>query len=112
MTVVLLDAEHPGQANQRRVVGDDPDDVDAAPDLAVQPLQWIRRAQLGPVLCGQRVEGEDLLLGVGEHRRDLGQPVCERVDGLAEPLTGLLAGVGLKIGRISAASTPCRSLRA
>jgi hypothetical protein len=96
MTVVLLDAEHAGQADQRRVVGEDPDDVGAAADLAVQPLQRIRRAQLGPVLGGQRVEGEDVLLGVGEHRRDLGEPIGERVDGLAESLVRLFAGVGVE----------------
>jgi hypothetical protein len=50
MTVVLLDAQHPGQPDQRAVVGEDADDVGAAADLAVEALKWIGRAQLRPVL--------------------------------------------------------------
>jgi hypothetical protein len=36
--VVLLDAGHPGQADEARVVGEDADDVGPAADLAVEPL--------------------------------------------------------------------------
>jgi hypothetical protein len=38
----LLDAEHPGEADQCRVVGEDADDVGAAADLAVEALERIR----------------------------------------------------------------------
>jgi hypothetical protein len=41
MTVVLLDGEHPGQADQAVVVGEDPDDVGAPADLAVEALQRV-----------------------------------------------------------------------
>jgi hypothetical protein len=37
--VVLLDAQHPGEADQRGVVGEDPDDVGAPSDLLVEALK-------------------------------------------------------------------------
>jgi hypothetical protein len=40
-TVVLLDGEHRGQADQAAVVGEDPDDVGPAADLAVEALQRV-----------------------------------------------------------------------
>jgi hypothetical protein len=53
MTVVLLDREHRGQADQCAVVGEDPDDVGAPADLAVEALQRIgnryERRQMPPV---------------------------------------------------------------
>jgi hypothetical protein len=42
------------------------------------------------VLCGERVEGEDVLLGFLEHRGDLRQRPLELGDRLAEPPSGLL----------------------
>jgi hypothetical protein len=50
MTVVLLDREHRDQPDHRAVVGEDPDDVGAPSDLAVEALKRVRRAQLGPVI--------------------------------------------------------------
>jgi hypothetical protein len=41
MTVVLLDAEHPGEADQAAIVGEDTDDVGAPADLAVEALERI-----------------------------------------------------------------------
>ena len=41
MTVVLLDAEHPGEADAGGVVGEDADDVGAAADLLVEALERI-----------------------------------------------------------------------
>src|SRR5215217_1894237 len=43
-----------------------------------------------------KVEGEDLLLRLGQHRRHLRQPLLERGDRLSRPLTGLLARLGLE----------------
>src|SRR5665809_109665 len=60
MTVVLFDAEHPGEADQRGVVGEDADDVGAAADLAVDALERVGAAQLGPVLARERVEAEQV----------------------------------------------------
>jgi hypothetical protein len=39
--VFLLDAEHPGQADQALVVGEDADDVGAPADLFVEALQRV-----------------------------------------------------------------------
>jgi hypothetical protein len=73
MTVVLLDAEHADEPDQRAVVGEDADDVCASADLLVEALERVRAAQLRPVRRWERVEGEDVLLGVFEQPGDLGQ---------------------------------------
>jgi hypothetical protein len=41
MTVVLLDHEAGGQAQQSPVVGEDADDIGAAADLAVETLERV-----------------------------------------------------------------------
>jgi len=41
MTVVLFDAEHPGEPDQALVVGEDADDIRASPDLAVEALERV-----------------------------------------------------------------------
>jgi hypothetical protein len=56
--VVLLDHDAGGEADQRAVVGEDADDVGAAADLAVDPLERVGRAQLRPVVDGEALEGE------------------------------------------------------
>src|SRR6185503_10579903 len=71
--VVLLDAEHPGEADQAAVVGEDADDVGAAADFAVEALERVGAAQLAPVRARERVEGQDVGLGVLEHARDLAE---------------------------------------
>ena len=80
--VVLLDHDAGGQPDQRAVVGEDADDVGAAPDLAVDPLERVGLAQLAPVVGGEGVEGEQVLLGlleqVGDPRQRLAQ-AFERV---------------------------------
>jgi hypothetical protein len=72
MTVVGLDREHRDQPDQRLVVGEDPDDVGAASDLAVEALQRVRRSDLGPVLAREREERQHVVLGLFEQRGDLG----------------------------------------
>ena len=112
MTVVLLDAQHPGEADQALIVGEDPDDVGAPADLAVEALERVGRSELAPMRGWERVEGQDVWLGVLEHASDLGQPAVEVRDGLRQPIAGFGERVGVKIGRISAASRPCWSRRA
>ena len=73
MTVVLLDAEHPGQTDQAVVVGEDPHDVGASAYLAVEALKRVGASDLAPVVCGEAVEGQDVVLGGLEHPGDLGQ---------------------------------------
>jgi hypothetical protein len=41
MTVVLLDAQHPGQPNKAAVVREDADHVGAPPDLFVEALERV-----------------------------------------------------------------------
>jgi hypothetical protein len=94
MTVIGLDRQHRDEPDQRGVVGEDPDHVGAAGDLAVEALKRIRGADLGPVLGGERVEGDHIGLGLLDHRRHLRQPTLELVDGLAQPPPGLLAVLG------------------
>jgi hypothetical protein len=65
--------------------GEDPGDVGAAGDLAVEALQRVGRAQLAVMGGRERVEGEDVLFGLLEHGGDLGQPALELADGVAEP---------------------------
>src|SRR5215211_1564 len=94
--IVLLEAEHADEPDQGAVVGEDADDVGAAADLLVEALEWVRAPQLRPVRWREGIEGEDVLLGVGEHAGDLRQPLLERRNCLAEPFARLLAGVGLE----------------
>jgi hypothetical protein len=51
--VVLFDDNAGSEPDQGAVVGEDADDVGAPSDLAVDPLERIRRPQLGPVLGGK-----------------------------------------------------------
>jgi hypothetical protein len=50
MTVVLLGEQNAGESDHGGVVGEDPDDVGAAADFLVDALEWVRGAELGPVL--------------------------------------------------------------
>jgi hypothetical protein len=68
--VALFDAEHAGESDQRMVVGEDADDVGAPTDIFVEALERVRRAQLAPVRRRERVEREDVRLGVLEHAGD------------------------------------------
>ena len=96
MTVVLLDAEHPGEADQAAVVGEDAHDVGAPADLAVEALEWVGGAQLAPVRARECVEGEDVGLGVLEQGRDLGQAPVEVRDRFRQPVASLVGVVGVE----------------
>jgi len=92
--VVLLGEYRADQADQGAAVGQDPDDVGAAPDLLVQPFLGTVRPDLPPDLVWERGEGQQVrfrLVEVGRCFRELG---LERVD----DLLGLVVdrvGVGL-----------------
>jgi hypothetical protein len=96
MTVVLLDAEHPSQADQRLVVGEDPDDVGASADLLVEALKRVGGAQLAPVRRREGVEGQDVGLGVLEQRGDLRHAPLQMRDGLGEPIACLVDVLGVE----------------
>ena len=90
----MLDQEHAGEADQRGVVGEDADDVGAPADLAVDALERVGASQLGLVLGRERVEGEQVGLGVGEQLGDLGGARLELFDHVRDAL----ARLGLVVG--------------
>ena len=92
----MFDAEHAGEADQALIVGEDPDDVGAAADLAVEALERVRGPQLAPVRGRERVEREDVALGVLEHHGDLAESPVEMRDRLGEPIAGLRERVGVE----------------
>ena len=89
MTVVLFDAEHPGQADEALVVGEDANDVGAPADLLVEALERVGGAQLAPVRAREGVEGQEVGLGVLEHRGNLAQPAVKVSDRFREPIARL-----------------------
>ena len=92
--VVGLDQDRAGQAEQRGGVGEDPDDVGAAFDFLVEPLERVGRPDLLPVRHREPGEGEQVVVGLAEHLLDLGQLLAEhRGDDLE--LLGDVLGVGL-----------------
>jgi hypothetical protein len=94
MTVVLFDQHRAGEPDQARVVGEDADDVGAAADLAVDALERVRAAQLGPVLAREGVEAEQVALGIEQQLGDLRRDRLQALDDLSEPLARLLARGG------------------
>ena len=94
MTVVLFDQQRAGEPDQGGVVGEDADDVGAAADLAVDALERVRAAELGPVLARQRVESEQVGLGVEHELGDLRRDRLQALDDLGESLARLLTRAG------------------
>ena len=84
--VVLLGQQRAGEPDHGLVVGEDPDDVGAAADLLVDPLQRVGGPQLGPVLRGQQVERDQVLLGVPRAaRRPSAPPSLEPLEHVRDP---------------------------
>ena len=61
-------------------------------DLGVEPLEGVGRPDLRPVGDGERGERQELLLGVGEHRRHVQEGEAERVGDDVELLGGIRHG--------------------
>ena len=82
---------------------EDPDDVGAAADLAVEPFGGVVGPDLAPYVVGEGGEGEQVFAGVAEVVGDLGQPafgVLQQpvelgVDGLSGGLVIDAAGASL-----------------
>jgi hypothetical protein len=68
--VVLLGEDGADQPDRGEAVGEDADDVGAAPDLAVEPLVRVVRPDLTPQLLRVGGEGEDVGPGLVEVRGD------------------------------------------
>ena len=56
----LLGQDRADEADDRRPVGEDPDDVGAAADLPVEPFGGVVRPDLAPVLLGEPGERQDV----------------------------------------------------
>jgi len=94
--VVLFDHDAGGEPDEGAVVGEDADDVGAAADLAVEPFERVGRAELGAVVGGEGVEGEQVVFCFFEQVVDLRQRRLEPFERLADQLARLAAAVGVE----------------
>ena len=76
--VVGLDDDRGDEARDAGVVGEEPDDVGAPLDLAVDPLERVGGLDLAPAELWERGEGEEVLGGVSEHGGDGGELAAEQ----------------------------------
>ncbi|MBA2716443.1 MAG: hypothetical protein H0U51_05210 [Propionibacteriales bacterium] len=69
----MLDQHRAGKAQRGGVVREDPDDVGAASDFAVDALERVSGPELAPVRARERKERQQVLLGglkqLGDLRR-------------------------------------------
>lgn len=93
--VVLLEQDGTDQANDRGLVGEDPDHIGAALDLPVQPFQWIGAVDLGTMLLGECCLCKHIGLGVIHQRGQLRHPRAQLVGDTAPLLAG---GVSIVLG--------------
>ena len=97
--VVLLDEDGADEPDRGVAVGEDPDDVGASADLAVQPFVGVVGPDLSPDLLGEGREREDVGAGFLEVLGDWGELLGQGVDDPVE-LGVHRAGVGLVIDRV------------
>jgi hypothetical protein len=95
--LLLLQQLAAHQAGDRGVIGEDTDDIGAALDLLVEPLERVGAPDLAPVLLREVEEGQHVITGGLHHRygggellaQHLGDPL-PRADSKSVP--GALAG--------------------
>ena len=80
--VGLLGQDGADEADDGIPVGEDPDDVGAAADLAVEPFGGVVRPDLAPHVVGEDGERQQVLTGIPEVLGVLQQPVELRADRL------------------------------
>ena len=97
--VVLLGQDGADEPDDRGAVGEDPDDVGAAADLAVEAFVGVVGPDLAPDLLGERGEGEDVGAGVLEVLGDGGELLGQGVEDPVELGVHRL-GVGLVVDRV------------
>lgn len=71
--VVLLGQHRADEADDRRAVGEDPDDVGSSAHLAVEPLLGVVRPDLPPVVAPEGGEGQELLARLLQQRGGIGE---------------------------------------
>ena len=92
--VVLLGQDRADQADDGGAVGEDADDVGAAADLLVEPLERVVLPDLAPVLLGKAGEGEQVGGGLVEQLGRGGEALLELGDDAGVLLEDRV-GVGL-----------------
>jgi len=80
--IILLQHQGAEQARHRGLVWKDPDHVGPAPDLLVQPFKWVGAVDLRPVLAGEALVGQNVLVSPAHRLRELGMARFECVDQL------------------------------
>ena len=103
--VVLLEQDGADQADDGGLVGEDADDVGAALDLAVEPLERVGGVQLGPVLGREGHVGEHVGLALVHQGGELGPARPELVGDVAPGLAALPRRSGWRKAWRSAAAT-------
>ena len=81
---MLLGQDGSDEPDRGVAVGEDPDDVGAAADLAVEPLVGVVGPDLASDLLGERGEGEDVGPGFHEVLGHRGELVGQGVDDAVE----------------------------
>ena len=87
------------EPHDRVLVREDPDDVGSALDLLIQPLQRIRRMQLGSMLRGEGHVGEHVMLGLVHQPAEFLEPGPQLIGDVPPDLARRLA-VGLDEGLV------------
>src|SRR5215211_4840104 len=80
---MLLSQDRANQADDRRVVREDPDHIGAALDLLIESFERVVRPDLPPVLARERQVGEYVSLGAVEQIGEAGVTGAEAVGDLA-----------------------------
>jgi hypothetical protein len=80
---MLFGQDGANEADERVTVGEDTDDVGAAPDFFVEPFLGVVRPDLAPDLFGKRGEGQQVCSGgvevIGDLRKLVGQCVDDPI---------------------------------
>lgn len=86
--VVLFEQDGADQPHDRCLVGVNADDVGAALDLLVEPLERVGGVQLAAQLLGAIHEGEDIVFGLVHHGCKILKAFVQAVGEVATLFTG------------------------
>lgn len=77
--VALLDLEHPDQAANSRLIGEDADHVGQSRDLAIEAFQRIDNVDPGPTLLRKSYVGQPIVLEVIHQSSDLRDALTNQI---------------------------------